>query len=239
MNIITIEDEIKMNRQILKKLKFLFEEYFPITNYYDAIDYIDNLPPPDVIILDMNLGQSEYEGIPVLTRIKEKIPDALVIVYTFYDHVEPKCREIGLKNFYFIEKDTTNWEEDMNKIEELIKEYKRTIYPEQIENNISYDAQICHIEELENGGWTKLLCHSNDKEEMRIFNSGPIKSVLMDDFKINKWVRIKVCQIGGEIRVHFEKLPALKEEDIDDIESEIDDERFMGAKIWKHRKEKK
>jgi hypothetical protein len=199
-----VEDETKKATKYYRQLDLsdILDFVAFVTTFNEAVDHLLEEPPPNIFWVDIQLGSNEYEGIEVLKHIYNICPESLVIVYTAHE-VEKQCKDIKLKNLFYLEKDTSNLEEDFAKIRSEIIKYIELIKPRNKGVLFSYPAQIAHIDEQE--GVVKVECHINNEIIEKYFRHGPILSALGDDFFIDNWINITIKEKGSEIIISFEK----------------------------------
>ena len=234
IDLIIIEDEIKMGKKYRNALALndVLDYVALVKSVEDAIDYISGNPPPNIFWVDIHLGTNEYEGIEILKHIMKRCPEALVIVYTAYS-VEKKCRDIGLPNLHYFEKNTSTLEDDFTQIRKLIISYIDGLKKKSSNSFITYYAQIAHIEKKGKTGWAKLICHYENQEIERLFHIDPVRAALGKDLSINAWIKVTIMENGPEIKIVFEKAREIPHIARQEPGSDISDDDFMNSKLWK------
>ena len=100
MSKILIADDSLFMRRILKDI--LSEDYKTVEadSGAEALEKFEK-EKPDLVLLDIIMPEGEEEGITVLRSIKEKDPDAQVIMITAVgqDAIIDQCRKFGAKDY--------------------------------------------------------------------------------------------------------------------------------------------
>jgi two-component system KDP operon response regulator KdpE len=90
--ILVIDDDMRTTRLMRLNLEVEGFRVVEAQNGRDALDYV-RLAPPDLMILDLNLG--EMDGFETLKLVRE-ISSAPVIIASVRDHVDDKVRGLSL-----------------------------------------------------------------------------------------------------------------------------------------------
>ncbi|MBS0235913.1 MAG: sigma-54-dependent Fis family transcriptional regulator [Proteobacteria bacterium] len=103
-DILIVDDEEGIRSLVADILKD--EGYTPqlASSAAQAIDIIDNSPPPKVAILDIWLEGSEMDGLGVLKHLKARHPNVPAIMISGHGNIETAVRSIRLGAYDFIEK---------------------------------------------------------------------------------------------------------------------------------------
>ncbi len=74
-----------------------FPEFRCINCYATARDALDGLPkaPPDVVLMDINLGERATDGIDCVRALKILLPDVLVVMLTVFEDTEKIFRALA------------------------------------------------------------------------------------------------------------------------------------------------
>lgn len=75
-----------------------------VDNTEDAIKTALNLKP-DLVLMDLKLGEDDFGGIVATKRIKEKLDDTKVLILSFYDDLEHITRAIDARVDGYLLKD--------------------------------------------------------------------------------------------------------------------------------------
>jgi two-component system chemotaxis response regulator CheY len=120
MKKILIVDDSAFMRSILKDL---LSKCVPIVEVFEAegkASASENLKKhmPDLVLLDVVMKNSEYEGIEILKEIKEFFPNTKVIMVTSVGQVSvvEECKKLGIQQY--IEKPF-----DQDVVLEKVKQY--------------------------------------------------------------------------------------------------------------------
>jgi two-component system NtrC family response regulator len=99
--ILVVDDELIVCRSVKKILEKDGHNIAMAQRGRDALDLVDN-KPFDMLIVDLKMP--EMDGIEVLTRVKEKYPDIMVIMITGYATVETAVKAMKMGAFDYIPK---------------------------------------------------------------------------------------------------------------------------------------
>ena len=100
-NILVVDDEDSIRHFVSRSLK---DEGYQVRSAGDgdAARALFNEDVPDVVILDMKLGDTN--GLDLLSEFKQVAPDTVVIVITAFGETETAVRAMSLGAFYFLKK---------------------------------------------------------------------------------------------------------------------------------------
>ena len=227
-----VDDDTKMarkNRDLLGLAQKL--DYVTVIERLDeALDHIRVNPHPGIFWVDMNLGEDEEDGMDILRLIKELSPESLVIVYTVYKKIA-LYRSVGLDNLHYFEKDTTNLEDTLMKIDRLIMDYKQTTLDGLYSNKVSYPALVSHIDRGKDG-MVKLICYYQGEEIDRMFKLAPIEAALKEKLSLNNWLMVTVLEGGPDVTIQFKRTGTPAEFDLSMTDPTISDKNFLSSRLW-------
>ncbi len=74
-----------------------FPEFRCVNSYATAREAIDGIPknPPDVVLMDINLGENATDGIECVRALKTLMPDILVVMLTVFEDAEKIFRALA------------------------------------------------------------------------------------------------------------------------------------------------
>src|SRR6202034_2210225 len=74
-----------------------FPEFRCLSAYASAAEALEGLPknPPDVVLMDINLGERAVDGIECVRALKSLLPDVLVVMLTVFEDTEKIFRALS------------------------------------------------------------------------------------------------------------------------------------------------
>jgi DNA-binding NarL/FixJ family response regulator len=74
-----------------------FKEFQCVSSYASAREALEGLPknPPDVVLMDINLGEHATDGIECVRVLKTLLPDVLVVMLTVFEDTEKIFRALA------------------------------------------------------------------------------------------------------------------------------------------------
>jgi DNA-binding NtrC family response regulator len=151
MKILIVED-CENTRHILKDiLEFLQHEVKTAINALEALHWYDDYLP-DLVITDYNLDGSGHNGIDLLTMLKQKNKDALIVILTALNSVDLAVNALKLGALDFITKPIS-----ISAIERVLRQAENKLKENTIKTN--------NLQELSKAIIEKALKESNTYAE--------------------------------------------------------------------------
>ena len=141
-------------------------------NYNQALKEIDK-KLPDVAIIDVKLDKGDYDGLELLSHIKNKDKNIPVIIITGHANVEMAIKALKIGAFEFIEK-PFNSERLLNFINRAIENINLKNINKEFENKLFYSYEL--IGNSDNIKNIKEQISKFSISESRIFINGPTGS---------------------------------------------------------------
>lgn len=94
---ISIVDDSSDLRENIGGYLGAFPEFRCISAYPSAAEALEGLPkkPADVVLMDINLGENETDGIECVRLLKTLLPESLVVMLTVFDDSEKIFRALA------------------------------------------------------------------------------------------------------------------------------------------------
>lgn len=92
----------------------------------DAVEKAKELKP-DIVLMDLKLGDDEYAGITATKKIKDQLPDTKVLILTFYEDEEHIAKAIEARVDGYLLKDVD--QRELSKAIRTIHKGKAAIHP--------------------------------------------------------------------------------------------------------------
>ena len=118
--LVFVEDEVDMAKNFFKRLglKNIMQSVY-LQNLEQMKQLLQNHHAKCMYWVDINLGRGRLnEGIEVIKTIRDREPDALIIVYTAYSSKKEDCYAAGAN--YFFRKHPTSYLNDIAKLRDMI-----------------------------------------------------------------------------------------------------------------------
>src|SRR5688572_31100698 len=85
--VMVVDDEVTMVQMVTESLRAEGHEVQPFNSGNAAFDALDSFVP-ELVVTDMNLEASKYQGLDILQKARSLRPPALVIVITAFGSIE-------------------------------------------------------------------------------------------------------------------------------------------------------
>ncbi|HKQ40303.1 MAG TPA: sigma-54 dependent transcriptional regulator [Verrucomicrobiae bacterium] len=151
--VMVVDDEVTMVQMVTESLRADGHEVMPFTNGTTAFDAMDSFGP-ELVVTDMNLDASKYQGLDILQKARSLRSPALVIVITAFGSIETAVEAMKRGAYDYLEKPF--------KMDELKMTVKRALsYTEAVSENLYLKKQLKEKYQL-----TRLVGASSKMQEV-------------------------------------------------------------------------
>ncbi len=183
MKILVVEDEIAIREKIVEYLKFDYDFVYEASNETEAFK-IYREKKPDLLILDINLNESD--GLDFLSRVRLKDHQTKAIIISAYSDKEYLMRAIDLKLSAYITKPITRkgFKQALQKVQNEMKLYT-------VCNNDFIDLGEGYIWDLQKNNllYNSEIVSLGSKEYMllKLFCNNPFQEFSYEDISYHIW----------------------------------------------------